>query len=158
MDLATGGWATPKSRSWVRISSKSATGLPSTSTIFPVKVSKLLWMNSWQETRERRRNIRRIGSAKNRMLLIFLIFCQQIRESKRIRILVKKTENKLHLRGLKKTSKEANLRGLEDLKGLLQILVANALRHHVAESLLLVFLVVGEVALKPIHLRIAFKG
>jgi hypothetical protein len=48
--------------------------------------------------------------------------------------------------------------GLEDLKGLFQILVANALRHHIAQALLLVFLVVGEVALKPIHLRIAFKG
>jgi hypothetical protein len=48
--------------------------------------------------------------------------------------------------------------GLEDLKGLFQILVANALRHHIAQALLLVFLVVGEVALKPNYLRIAFKS
>ncbi len=48
--------------------------------------------------------------------------------------------------------------GLEDLKGLFQILVANALWHYITEALFLVFLVVGEVTLKPIHLRVAFKG
>ena len=48
--------------------------------------------------------------------------------------------------------------GLEDLKGLFQILVANALRHHIAQAFFLVLFVVGEVSLKPDYLRIAFKS
>jgi hypothetical protein len=78
-----------------------------------------------------------------------------------------KNKGYLHLRGLRKTSKDKeikpsrskkDLKGVEDLKGLFQILVANALWHHIAQALLLVFLVVGEVALKPDYLRVSFKS
>ena len=41
---------------------------------------------------------------------------------------------------------------------LFQILVADTFWHHVAQALLLVFLVVGEVALKPDYLRVSFKS
>ena len=49
-------------------------------------------------------------------------------------------------------------RSEKDLKGLFQILVSDTLRHHVAQALLLIFLVVGEVALKPDYLRVSFKS
>ena len=60
-------------------------------------------------------------------------------------------------------SKTAKVGGLKPSRSqrpqrLLQILVADTFWHHVAQALLLVFLVVGEVALKPDYLRVSFKS
>jgi hypothetical protein len=86
--LATGTCPFKKSIFWDKVSSKPGTAFPSLSTIRPVNVSKLLWINSWQAPSDSKRT----SSKKvTPWLQIFLIYLVKTRERDKYTVEVSKT-------------------------------------------------------------------